>query len=211
MLPRTFYSYETSGLYSDCDVENCNSSSPLRQRASSLHQDQVTKTEKREGDGTGVPVTSKKSKSKPNKSSIPRETKGIGIRLCPLESSPKLKKHCWKHDSTYNVEENLFIFCSGIKGNLKSVPMITISELDNWEISSSSGMKYGQFVDWEKIHPEAAARYQQILKSEQKQLKTMAREGFWAMPHTLRAKAYYHIIHGINSRLRPLPYQVATF
>lgn len=94
------------------------------------------------------------------------------------------------------------MFCSGSKGNLKSVSMITISESDNWEISSSSGMKYGQFVDWEKIDPEAAERYQQILKSDHQQLKTMGREGFWATPHTLRAKAYYHIIHGINSRLR---------
>lgn len=95
------------------------------------------------------------------------------------------------------------IFCSGSKGNLKSVSMITISESDNWEINSSSGMKYGQFVDWEKIDPEPAQRYQQILKSGHQQLKTMGREGFWAMPHTLRAKAYYHIIHSINSRLRP--------
>ncbi|XP_034544220.1 TBC1 domain family member 24-like [Notolabrus celidotus] len=88
---------------------------------------------------------------------------------------------------------------SGSKGNLKSVSMITISESDNWEISSSSGMKYGQFVDWEKIDPEAATRYQQILKSDHQQMKTMGREGFWEMPHTLRAKAYYHIIHSINS------------
>lgn len=94
------------------------------------------------------------------------------------------------------------IICSGSKGSLKSVAMITISESDNWEINSSSGMKYGHFVDWEKIDPEAAARYKQILKSSHQQLKTMAREGFWATPHTLRAKAYYHIIHGINSRLR---------
>uniref|UniRef100_H3CIU2 TBC1 domain family member 24 n=1 Tax=Tetraodon nigroviridis TaxID=99883 RepID=H3CIU2_TETNG len=78
--------------------------------------------------------------------------------------------------------------------------MITISESDRWEINSSSGMKYGQFVDWERIDPEAAARYAQILQSSHQQLKTMGREGFWAMPHTLRAKAYYHIIHGINSR-----------
>uniref|UniRef100_A0A3Q3EMT9 TBC1 domain family member 24 n=1 Tax=Labrus bergylta TaxID=56723 RepID=A0A3Q3EMT9_9LABR len=58
---------------------------------------------------------------------------------------------------------------------------------------------YGQFVDWEKIDPEAAKRYQQILESNHQQLKTMGREGFWEMPHTLRAKAYYHIIHSINS------------
>lgn len=91
--------------------------------------------------------------------------------------------------------------CSGSRGNLKCVSMITISESDNWEICSSSGMKYGQFVDWEKIDPEASERYQMILESEHQRLKAMGREGFWAMPHTLRAKAYYHIIHGIHSRL----------
>uniref|UniRef100_A0A3P9PSL8 TBC1 domain family member 24 n=1 Tax=Poecilia reticulata TaxID=8081 RepID=A0A3P9PSL8_POERE len=78
--------------------------------------------------------------------------------------------------------------------------MITISESDNWEICSSSGMKYGQFVDWEKIDPEPAKKYQQILKSGHQQLKRMGREGFWATSHTLRAKGYYHIIHNINSR-----------
>ncbi|XP_028262412.1 TBC1 domain family member 24-like [Parambassis ranga] len=89
---------------------------------------------------------------------------------------------------------------NGSKGSFKSVSMMTISESDNWEICSSSGMKYGQFVDWEKIDPEAAIRYQQILKSEHQELKNMGRQGFWAMPHTLRAKAYYHIIHSITSR-----------
>lgn len=93
---------------------------------------------------------------------------------------------------------------SGSKGSLKTVAMITISESDSWEINSSSGMKYGQFVDWEKIDPEAAARYEQILHKGHQQLKTMGRDGFWAMPHTLRAKAYYHIIHSINSRLGQL-------
>lgn len=152
---RSFYSYETSELHSNHDVGNSSMSSPVR--TSSL-----AKKEKREGDGAGVRLTSRKSKSKPNKHSPSREL-------------------------------------NGSKGNLKSIPMITISESDNWEICSSSGMKYGQFVDWEKIDPEAAERYQQILKSDHQQLKTMGREGFWAMPHTLRAKAYYHIIHSINS------------
>ncbi|XP_017283194.1 TBC1 domain family member 24 [Kryptolebias marmoratus] len=89
---------------------------------------------------------------------------------------------------------------SGSKGKARSVSMMTITESDNWEICCSSGMKYGQFVDWEKIDPEAARKYEQILKSEHRQLKGMGRDGFWAMPHTLRAKAYYHIIHNINSR-----------
>ncbi|XP_078136344.1 TBC1 domain family member 24-like [Sander vitreus] len=160
---RSFYSIETSELDLDFDVENFTRSSPLRQRASSLHQYQGNKKEKKEGNVAGVRITSKKSKSKPNKHSSTREP-------------------------------------NGSKGNVKSVSMMTISESDNWEICSSSGMKYGQFVDWEKIDPEAAKRYQQILQSDHQQLKTMGREGFWAMPHTLRAKAYYHIIHSINSR-----------
>lgn len=76
---------------------------------------------------------------------------------------------------------------------------MTISEVDKWEISSSSGMKYGQYVDWEKIDPEAAIRYQKILSSDHYELKAMGRTGFWSMPHTLRAKAYQHIIHSIES------------
>ncbi|XP_034713237.1 TBC1 domain family member 24-like isoform X2 [Etheostoma cragini] len=157
---RSFYCIETSELDLGFDVGNFTRSSPLRQRASSLHQYQGNKKEKKEGNGAGVRITSKKSKSKPN-----------------------------KHSST-----------RAPNGNLKSESMMTISESDNWEICSSSGMKYGQFVDWEKIDPEAAKRYQQILQSDHQQLKTMGREGFWAMPHTLRAKAYYHIIRSINSR-----------
>ncbi|KAG5853819.1 hypothetical protein ANANG_G00030570 [Anguilla anguilla] len=89
---------------------------------------------------------------------------------------------------------------SGSRGNLKGEPMMTISESDNWEISSCSGMKYGQFVDWEKIDPESAERHRTILKSDQRELKAMGRSGYWSTPHTLRAKAYYHIIHGLNRR-----------
>ncbi|MEQ2200129.1 hypothetical protein XENOCAPTIV_023194 [Xenoophorus captivus] len=156
---RSFYSYETSELYSDYGTRNVSHSCPLRQRASSQLRNQMSKREDKNKNRLGVPVNPKKSK--PNKPS--REI-------------------------------------SGSKGNARPVSMITISESDNWEICSSSGMKYGQFVDWEKIDPEPAKKYHQILKSEYQQLKTMGRKGFWAMPHTLRAKAYYHIIHNINSR-----------
>lgn len=99
-----------------------------------------------------------------------------------------------------NLLISFFLSPTGRRGSLKGVPMMTISESENWEISSCSGMKYGQFVDWEKIDPESSERYQRILKSDHQELKTMGRSGFWAMPHTLRAKAYYHIIHGINCR-----------
>ncbi|XP_028301310.1 TBC1 domain family member 24-like isoform X2 [Gouania willdenowi] len=150
---RSFYSYETSELFSQYGVENFSSSTPVTEQTSSQLKHQVTDCQ----------VTSKKFKSKAKNAAGTRELHGS-------------------------------------KGNLKSVSMITISESDNWEISSNSGMKYGQFVDWEKIDPEAAMKYQQILGSKHQQLKTMGREGFWEMPHTLRAKAYYHIIHNINSR-----------
>ncbi|XP_062304338.1 TBC1 domain family member 24-like [Osmerus eperlanus] len=112
--------------------------------------------------------------------------------LSRLLSKKAKKSKPIKHSSCRDLD--------GSRGSLKGVPMMTISESDNWEISCCSGMKYGQFVDWEKIDPEAAGRYQKILSVEHQELKTMGRSGFWAMPHTLRAKAYYHIIHGINSR-----------
>uniref|UniRef100_A0A671MQA0 TBC1 domain family member 24 n=1 Tax=Sinocyclocheilus anshuiensis TaxID=1608454 RepID=A0A671MQA0_9TELE len=63
--------------------------------------------------------------------------------------------------------------------------------MDNWEISSS-GMKYGQYVDWKKIDPDPD-------QNDHYELKAMGRTGFWSMPHTLRAKAYPHIIHSIES------------
>ncbi|XP_029949446.1 TBC1 domain family member 24-like isoform X2 [Salarias fasciatus] len=110
------------------------------------------------------------------------------VRISSKKSKAKQSKHSLTRD------------LNGSRGSLKSVSMMTISESDNWEISSNSGMKYGQFVDWEKIDPEAAEKYQQILNSAHHQMKKMGREGFWATPHTLRAKAYYHIIHSINSR-----------
>uniref|UniRef100_A0A673N2T1 TBC1 domain family member 24 n=1 Tax=Sinocyclocheilus rhinocerous TaxID=307959 RepID=A0A673N2T1_9TELE len=53
--------------------------------------------------------------------------------------------------------------------------------------------------DWEKIDREAAICYRKILSSDHYELKAMGRTGFWSMPHTLRAKAYQHIIHSIES------------
>lgn len=76
--------------------------------------------------------------------------------------------------------------------------MLTISEPDSWKISSSSGMKYGHYVDWEKIDPVAASRLQKIVSSDHIELKEMARSGFWVSPHTLRAKSYQHIIQCIE-------------
>ncbi|RVE76503.1 hypothetical protein OJAV_G00008550 [Oryzias javanicus] len=115
------------------------------------------------------------------KNLAPKNQDVSGVQVTLRGKKSKLKKHSQSSE------------LNGSKSSAK--PMITISELDSWDICSSSGMKYGQFVDWEKIDPESASKYQQILKSEHKELKAMGRQGFWAMPHTLRAKAYYHIIH----------------
>ncbi|XP_045903805.1 TBC1 domain family member 24-like [Micropterus dolomieu] len=159
----------------------------LRPRSRSFYEMSEPKPDCDVGNSTRCSPLSKKASSllqdKVNKKEK-KEGHGAGYRGTPKKAKPKPNMHSQSRE------------LNG-KGNLKSVSMITISELDNWEIISSSGMKYGQFVDWEKIDPEAAQRYQQILKSDQQQLKTLAREGFWAMPHTLRAKAYYHIIHSI--------------
>ncbi|CAG5947614.1 TBC1 domain family member 24-like [Menidia menidia] len=160
---RSFYSYDTSELFSDHKTGHSSRSSPLRGNLDSQFNNKVSRQENGNQDVSGAQVSPKKFKLKSRKHSLARSL-------------------------------------NGSRSNIKSVSMMTISESDNWEICSSSGMKYGQFVDWEKIDPEAAKRYLQILKSDHQQLKTMGREGFWAMPHTLRAKAYYHIIHSINSR-----------
>lgn len=120
-----------------------------------------------------------------------KKDKKSGNTLATRLTSKKLKSKSSKH----LVKEQ-----NDTRGSLRSVSMLTISESENWEVSSSAGMNYGQFVDWEKIDPEAAQRHQLLLKSGHGEMKTMGRQGFWATPHTLRAKAYYHIIHGIYSR-----------
>lgn len=117
-----------------------------------------------------------------------KEDNGISAQSKPKKPKPKQNKPAKENTSSKS-------------SSLKTDCMMTISEADNWEICSSSGMKYGQFVDWEKIDPEAAEKYQQIIHSDHQQLKAMGRHGYWAMPHTLRAKAYYHIIHSINSSI----------
>lgn len=92
----------------------------------------------------------------------------------------------------------MFVCLAGSRRNPKNIPMLTITEPDSWEISSASGMKYGHYVDWEKINPEPAVRFQKVLSSGQSELKEMARSGFWVTQHTLQAKSYQHLIHRIE-------------
>ncbi|KAK2857349.1 hypothetical protein Q7C36_005268 [Tachysurus vachellii] len=101
--------------------------------------------------------------------------------------------------STAGINKHLNKDHRGLRGNPKNIPMLTITEPDSWEISSSSAMKYGHYVDWEKIEPEAASRFQKVLHSNHSELKGMARSGFWVTQHTLHAKSYHHLIHNIES------------
>ncbi|XP_053494036.1 TBC1 domain family member 24-like [Ictalurus furcatus] len=100
--------------------------------------------------------------------------------------------------STAGINKHLSKDHGGTRGNPKNIPMLTITEPDSWEISSCTGMKYGHYVDWEKIHPEAASRFQKVLISDPSELKEMARSGFWVTQHTLQAKSYQHLIHRIE-------------
>lgn len=186
---RSFYSFEMSERSADNSMESFLRSSPLRQKANTVFKSLAPKKEEK----SGVQVTSRGKKSKLKKHSHSSELNG------------NERMHIIEHIS--KISQFLFLFLTNISclhvfpGSKSSAkPMITISELDSWDICSSSGMKYGQFVDWEKIDPESASKYQEILKSEHKELKAMGRQGFFAMPHTLRAKAYYHIIHCFTCR-----------
>ncbi|XP_046706204.1 TBC1 domain family member 24-like isoform X2 [Silurus meridionalis] len=111
-----------------------------------------------------------------------------------VPTRPTLKR------STAGKKKHLSKDHGGTRINPKNIPMLTITEPDSWEICSSSGMKYGHYVDWEKIHPEAASLFQKVLRSDHSELKKMARSGFWVLQHTLQAKSYQHIIQRIECR-----------
>ncbi|XP_068003346.1 TBC1 domain family member 24 isoform X1 [Melanerpes formicivorus] len=61
--------------------------------------------------------------------------------------------------------------------------------------------EYGRFVDWDKM--EAGAQSQEgkeLSCSEFQELKQLARQGYWAKSHALRAKAYQRLIGAIPCR-----------
>ncbi|KAK1798962.1 hypothetical protein P4O66_007231, partial [Electrophorus voltai] len=73
----------------------------------------------------------------------------------------------------------------GICGRVLKACADQLAPPDSWEVSSCPGMKYGQYVDWEKTDHDSATRYQKILSSDHTELKELARSGFWAMPETI--------------------------
>ncbi|KAJ8001914.1 hypothetical protein DPEC_G00174360 [Dallia pectoralis] len=178
---RSFYSYETSELSREGNVPGSNA---LRPRSNSL--DKGADGKEMSGD--------RKEKIGEGNEKIGEGNEKIGAYgKRPMMVRLNSKRSMSKTNNPSSCRD-----LNGVRSCLQGVPMMTICESDNWEITSCSGMKYGQYVDWEKIDPEAAERHREVLKADHQELKRMGRAGFWAMPHTLRAKAYYHIIHGIN-------------
>ncbi|KAK6479672.1 TBC1 domain family member 24-like [Huso huso] len=88
----------------------------------------------------------------------------------------------------------------GFRRHSISIPMLVISDSDHYDLGTSSGLKYGKFVDWDKMPAASSESCTEPLPSDPKILKSMARAGCWSKNHTLRAKAYNHIIRSIRCR-----------
>nr|XP_033815814.1 TBC1 domain family member 24-like [Geotrypetes seraphini] len=83
------------------------------------------------------------------------------------------------------------------------IPVLIIPEIETWDIDTSSCVDSGQFVDWEKV-PDSdheTSNQGEILPTDLKALKRMAREGHWAHNQHLRAQAYTQIIKSIHCRI----------
>ncbi|XP_019398307.1 PREDICTED: TBC1 domain family member 24-like isoform X1 [Crocodylus porosus] len=91
------------------------------------------------------------------------------------------------------------------QGTISSPPISVVitSEAETWDIDASSCMGSGQFVDWDKL-PELDQEtnsHREILSKTTRELKKLAREGYWTTSHSLRAQAYHQIIQHIPCRL----------
>ncbi|NXQ97993.1 TBC24 protein, partial [Sagittarius serpentarius] len=83
------------------------------------------------------------------------------------------------------------------------VTIVITSEADTWDIDASSCLGRGQFVDWDRM-PDAdqqARIPRNILSKPPKELKKLAREGYWAASRALRAQVYHHLIQQVTCRL----------
>ncbi|XP_010135666.1 PREDICTED: TBC1 domain family member 24-like, partial [Buceros rhinoceros silvestris] len=83
------------------------------------------------------------------------------------------------------------------------VTVVITSEADNWDIDTSSCLGCGQFVDWDRmpdLEPQAHIALD-ILTKPPKELKKLAREGYWASSRALRAQVYHQLIQQVPCRL----------
>ncbi|NWW86970.1 TBC24 protein, partial [Rhynochetos jubatus] len=83
------------------------------------------------------------------------------------------------------------------------VTVVITSEADTWDIDAASCLGCGQFVDWDRMpDPEQQAHIpQDILSKPPKELKKLAREGYWAASRALRAQVYHQLIQQVTCRL----------
>ncbi|XP_039211027.1 TBC1 domain family member 24-like isoform X2 [Crotalus tigris] len=82
-------------------------------------------------------------------------------------------------------------------------PVQIIAKAGIGDSNPASYLGYSAFVDQSKISKlnDHQDSHEQFLGKSRKELKKLAREGCWAGSHTLRAKAYQHIIQDIPCRL----------
>ncbi|KAK2515484.1 hypothetical protein Q9233_013997 [Columba guinea] len=83
------------------------------------------------------------------------------------------------------------------------VTVVITSEADTWDIDASACLGCGKFVDWDKMpEPEQQANIpQDVLSKPPKELKKLAREGYWAASRALRAQVYHHLLQQVSCRL----------
>ncbi|NWI94654.1 TBC24 protein, partial [Pitta sordida] len=61
--------------------------------------------------------------------------------------------------------------------------------------------EYGRFVDWDKMDGSAQSQdTKELTCTEFQELKQLARQGYWAKNHSLRAKVYHKLISNIPCR-----------
>ncbi|KAM9222164.1 TBC1 domain family member 24-like [Leptosomus discolor] len=82
------------------------------------------------------------------------------------------------------------------------VTVMITSEVDTWDIDASC-LSCGQFVDWDRMpDTEQQARIaRDILSKPPKEVKKLAREGYWAASRALRAQVYHQLIQQVACRL----------
>uniref|UniRef100_A0A6J0UHI4 TBC1 domain family member 24 n=1 Tax=Pogona vitticeps TaxID=103695 RepID=A0A6J0UHI4_9SAUR len=84
------------------------------------------------------------------------------------------------------------------------------SKVEMWEGDRTSRQGCSEYVDQNKIPTlnEQLNTHEELLGKSTKELKKLAREGFWARSHILRAQAYQHVIQDIPCRLMTPDVQV---
>ncbi|NXS58913.1 TBC24 protein, partial [Brachypteracias leptosomus] len=83
------------------------------------------------------------------------------------------------------------------------VTVVITSEADTWDIDASLCLGCGQFVDWDRMPDleQQAHIPRDILSKPSKELKKLAREGYWAASRALRAQVYHQLIQQVTCRL----------